>query len=151
MSYFHCDPFTNLPHINLPNPTTTPNPNFYSQQYQPFYQPDYPPVLPPVQPPVEQPVWQPVYHPVWQPVYRTNEQFPQIPAYRPVEQFVRQPVYRTDEQFVQIPVRRTIPSPVISPTSPLSGFFDFTDYEECELENTSGVTKKCKKRKSNKK
>ena len=113
MSYFHCDPFTNLPHINIPTSNITPNPSVYSMPYQSFYQP------------VQQPVYQPVQEPVYPPI----------------------------EQPVRILVRRNIPVPVVFATEQVEqpGFFDFTDYNECELENTSGLTNKSKKRKSSKK
>jgi hypothetical protein len=133
MSYFHCDPFTNLPHINIPTSNITPNPSVYSMPYQSFYQP--------VQQPVYQPIQQPVYQPVHQPV--------QQPVYQPVQE----PVYPPIEQPVRILVRRNIPVPVVFATEQVEqpGFFDFTDYNECELENTSGLTNKSKKRKSSKK
>ena len=137
MSYFHCDPFTNLPNINIPTANTTPNPSVYSIPYQPFYQPVPQPIYQPVPQPVYQPVPQPIYQPVPQPVYQP----------------VQQPVYQPVQQPVQILVRRNIPVPVVFATEQVEqpGFFDFADYKECELENTSGLTKKSKKRKCNKK
>ena len=148
LSYFHCDPFSNLPHINLPRHTTMQPQNINNHPpYQHFYEPSY---QPPIQAPYQQ-SYQAPYQPSYQEPYQSSYQ---PPVQAPVEEPIKAHVYGPYQPPFRVLTRKGIPPPLICDTDRPAqppGFFDFTDYKECELENVSpgGGIKKVKKRKNN--
>jgi hypothetical protein len=123
--------------------------------YQHFYEPSY---QPPYQPPIQssyQPSYQAPYQPPIQSSYQSSYQAPVQPSYQaPVEEPIKAHVYEPYQPPFRVLTRKGIPPPLICDTDrPVQqqGFFDFTDYKECELENISpgdGI-RKVKKRSKN--